>query len=91
MLDLNHILTLVKSNPQEDRRHRRIKTQKAKKQRQKAAQSGDQGQSSKKKITVVIGDSIIKNIQGWRLSDCNNHAVVKSFGGANCSRESPSI
>ena len=32
-----------------------------------------------------INISIIKNIQCWRLSDCNNHIVVKSFGGANCS------
>ena len=63
------------------------KTQREKKSPKQniSAQSGDQGQSFKKKVTVVIGDSIIKNIQGWRLSDCNNHVVVKSFGGANCS------
>jgi hypothetical protein len=29
-------------------------------------------------------DSIIKNLQGWRLSDDNNHVVVKGFAGANC-------
>ena len=23
-----------------------------------------------KKVTVIAGDSIIKNIEGWRLSDC---------------------
>ena len=36
----------------------------------------------KKKVTVIAGDSIIKHLQGWRLSDTNNHVVVKSFSGA---------
>ena len=36
----------------------------------------------KKKVTVIAGDSIIKYLQGWRLSDTNNHVVVKSFSGA---------
>ena len=36
-----------------------------------------------KKVTVIAGDSIIKNIQGWRLSNPPNHVVVKSFAGAN--------
>ena len=35
-------------------------------------------------VIAVLRDSIIKNLQGWRLSDDNNHVVVKSFGGANC-------
>ena len=35
-----------------------------------------------KKVTVTAGDSIIKNIQGWRLSTLQNHVVVKSFAGA---------
>ena len=35
-----------------------------------------------KKVTVIAGDSIIKNIQGWRLSTPPNHVVVKSFAGA---------
>ena len=35
-----------------------------------------------KKVTVIAGDSIIKNIQGWRLSTPQNHVVVKSFAGA---------
>ena len=34
------------------------------------------------KVTVIAGDSIIKHLQGWRLSDTNNHVVVKSFSGA---------
>jgi hypothetical protein len=40
---------------------------------------------AEKKVTAVIRDSIIKNVQGWRLSDSNNYVVVKSFGGANIS------
>ena len=47
-------------------------------------QRSDKSQSSKKKVIAVLGDSSIKNLQGWRLSDDNNHVVVKSFGGANC-------
>ena len=36
----------------------------------------------KKKVTVIAGDSIINHLQGWRLSDTNNHVVLKSFSGA---------
>ena len=32
----------------------------------------------KKKVTVIAGDSIIKHLQGWRLSDTNNHVVVSN-------------
>lgn len=39
-------------------------------------------QNQKKKVTVIVGDSILKNIQGWSLSDSNNHVVVKPFPGA---------
>jgi hypothetical protein len=46
------------------------------------AQRSDKSQSPKKKVTAVLGDSIIKNLQDWRLSDDNNHVVVKSFAGA---------
>ncbi len=37
---------------------------------------------SDKKVTVIAGDSIVKHLHGWRLSDTNNHVVVKSFAGA---------
>ena len=37
---------------------------------------------SDKKVTVIAGDSIVKNLHCWRLSDMNNHVVVKSFAGA---------
>ena len=33
----------------------------------------------KKKVTVIAGDSIIKHLQGWRLSDTNNHVVCQEF------------
>ena len=36
----------------------------------------------REKVTVIAVDSIIKQLQGWRLSDTNNHIVVKSFSGA---------
>ena len=46
--------------------------------------SASNNTSSARVVTAVLGDSIIKNLQGWRLSDVNNHVVVKSFAGANC-------
>ncbi|CAB3979107.1 Scavenger receptor cysteine-rich type 1 M130 [Paramuricea clavata] len=36
-----------------------------------------------KNVTVVAEDSIVQNLQGWRLSNTDNHVVVKSFSGAN--------
>ena len=36
-----------------------------------------------KNVTVVAGDSIVQNLQGWRLSNTDNHVVAKSFSGAN--------
>ena len=36
-------------------------------------------------MTVVVGDSMVKNLQGWRLSTEENHVVVKSFAGATTS------
>ena len=38
-----------------------------------------------KNVTVVVGDSMVKNLQGWRLSIEENHVVVKSFTGATTS------
>ena len=35
-----------------------------------------------KNVTVVAGDNV-QNLQGWRLSNTDNHVVVKSFSGAN--------
>ena len=39
----------------------------------------------KKNVTAVVGDSMVKNLQGWRLSTEENHVVVKSFAGATSS------
>jgi lysophospholipase L1-like esterase len=38
-----------------------------------------------KNVTVVVGDSMVKNLQGWRLSTEDNHVVVKSFAVATTS------
>ena len=45
------------------------------------------GQSTKKKVTVIAGDSIVKNVIGSRMGakDSTNHFVVKPFPGANLS------
>ena len=33
--------------------------------------------------TVVVGDSIIKYVKGWELSEATEQATVKSFSGAS--------
>ena len=45
------------------------------------------GQTTKKKVTVIAGDSIVKNAIGRRMGarDPTNHFVVKPFPGANLS------
>ena len=45
------------------------------------------GQTTKKKVTVIAGDSIVKNVIGSRMGakDSTNHFVVKPFPGANLS------
>ena len=35
-----------------------------------------------KKVTVLIGDSIIKDIKGWEITDRKNKTVVRDFLGA---------
>ena len=47
--------------------------------------SSKNDQTPSKKVTLVAGDSILKNIHGWRLSNSDNHVVVKSFAGATIS------
>ena len=42
-------------------------------------------QSPSKKVKVVAGDSILKHVEGWCLSNTSNHVVVKSFSGATTS------
>ena len=33
-------------------------------------------------VTVILGDSIVKDVKGWKLSDDKNKVVVKHFRGA---------
>ena len=33
-------------------------------------------------VTAILGDSIVKNVKGWKLSDEKNRVVVKHFSGA---------
>ena len=33
-------------------------------------------------VTVILGDSIVKEVKGWELSDKNNKVVTKQFSGA---------
>ena len=33
-------------------------------------------------VTVILGDSIVKDVKGWKLSDEKNQVVVKHFSGA---------
>ena len=37
---------------------------------------------SERPVTVILGDSMVKGLKGWELSDQSNHVVVKSFRGA---------
>ena len=38
--------------------------------------------SNQRSTTVIIGDSIISRLQGWRMSDKKNKVIVRSFPGA---------
>ena len=42
--------------------------------------------TQQKKTIAVMGDSIIKNIKGWELSENSYRVIIKSFPGAttNC-------
>lgn len=36
----------------------------------------------RKKVTQIIGDSLIKEVKGWKLTSAEHKVVVKSFSGA---------
>ena len=38
-----------------------------------------------REVTVILGNSIIKNVKGWELTDESNRVVVKPFRGATIS------
>ena len=44
--------------------------------------SSNSKNSKSKNVSVIIGDSIIKDIEGWKLSNESEKFVVKFFGGA---------
>ena len=37
-------------------------------------------------VTVILSDSIIKDVKGWELTDDSNKVAVKSFRGATTSQ-----
>ena len=45
----------------------------------------NQSPSLSKKVTVIAGDSILKHLEGWRLSNSSTRVIVKSFSGATTS------
>ena len=65
---------LSKRNSDSSKKIRSIKEMKDKKFRQS------------KDATVILGDSIIKDLKGWELSDELNKVVEKSFRGATISQ-----
>ena len=50
--------------------------------KRKRRKGNTQGNENKK-VVAVIGDSMLKNIQGYKLSNKDQKVVVKSFAGAN--------
>ena len=49
---------------------------------QQPQQQEQQPQQQKRKTVVVAGDSIIKYVKGWELSNTEQNVAVKSFSGA---------
>lgn len=47
-----------------------------------SARDDDQPSATKKSSTVILGDSIISKVDGWRISSRTNRVSVKSFSGA---------
>ena len=39
-------------------------------------------EKNKLPVTVILGDSIVKDVKGWKLSDEKHKVVVKHFRGA---------
>ena len=42
----------------------------------------EKNNNAKKKVTYIIGDSIVKEVKGWNLSNEENKIIVKPFSGA---------
>jgi len=43
---------------------------------------GNQNKKPNKTIVAILGDSIVKDVKGWELSDNKKKVIVKSFSGA---------
>ena len=74
--------------PEEHTSEKNVKTRDSRKQNdQKKAYKRDeykQNNKTQKKLlaTVILGDSLVKDIKGWELSDESNKVVTKHFSGA---------
>ena len=74
--------------PEEQASEKNVKTSDSRKQNdQKKAYKRDeykQNNKTQKKLlaTVILGDSLVKDIKGWELSDESNKVVTKHFSGA---------
>lgn len=42
-----------------------------------------QERKSSKKTTMIVGDSIVAKLEGWKMSNKDNRIMVKSFSGAS--------
>ena len=40
-------------------------------------------------VTLILGDSLVKDIKSWELSDESNNVVTKHFSGANTTDMKP--
>ena len=75
--------------PEENASAKNVKTSDSRKQNtQKRAYKRDeikQKNKTQKKlpVTVILGNSLVKDIKGWELSDEINKVVTKHFSGAN--------
>ena len=43
---------------------------------------GSKNNKRKLPVTVILGDSIVKGIKGWKMSSHTRKVVVKNFSGA---------
>ena len=53
------------------------------KQQTKPKKSSKKVNYKKRPVTVILGDSMVKDLKGWELSDEKAHVVVKSFSRAH--------
>jgi hypothetical protein len=49
---------------------------------QQRGNSQNENSFTKKPVTVIVSDSMVKNVRGWELSNPIKKVIVKSFSGA---------